>query len=197
MFPILGKKPVRKRPNLQAARARRLEKPAGATVFIYGDDYSLAGYVFDRAGGAIAPVDKFNLDSLLEQNLSGAIADIAAKRPIDLLIVPPAIGGAGLNNSLFQSLPAGYPARIARENPTFPSCCEVRAAALKDGRLIEEGYSGAEKLIEQLKQCRESKPATKQLWAYLAGVYELAGVRPARAEDFYAPSSFERDRAPY
>ena len=143
----------------------------GAHVFIYGDDFNLAGFAFLLKGGVVRPVGQFQSDGFIECSVESMLSDIEGQYGISELIVPAVADDK--DNKLLKLMPKGYQSRAAATDPNFSECSIKRAIAISDGKLIESDYKGSAKLLERLRQVREEKPASAVLWAYMKGLYEL------------------------
>lgn len=163
-------------------KARRGQEPAptpqapGATAFVFADEYSIAGFVFEWRDSVLYPVSEVAPFSPVEKSLNSEIGRAANERSIAELIVPPNSESNRETNQLYKILPPGYRTRVASGKPTFAECCAVRSIGLNAGRFVENDYSKATKLIEQMGQCHEGRPPTPLLWAYLLGLHELLSV---------------------
>ena len=143
----------------------------GAHVFIYGDDFNLAGFAFLLKGGVVKPVGQFQSDGFIECSVESMLSGIEGQYGISELIVPAAADEKA--NKLLKLMPKSYQSREAETDPNFSECGIRRTIAISDGKLNEADYKGTAKLLERLRQVREEKPASAVLWAYLKGLYEL------------------------
>ena len=148
-----------------------------ARVYIYGDDFNLAGFAFTEVGDVVRPVGSFQSSGFIETTVDDMLSTIAADYTITELIVPPE--PEGQPNKLLELMPDSYTTKVASTDPTYPICCTERAIALHNGKLKEDDYKGRTKLLERLRQVDADKPASALLWAYLRGLYELLKKKPS------------------
>ena len=180
-MPSPRRRPRRGDPLFTVGRSRKSDlsrsmpepQPPGATLFICKDDYNIAAFCFERRDGVLRPVDEIAPFSPVKNSLNRKVARIACTRTIDVLIVPPNVEKNAQTNQLYTILPPGYKSQIASGKPGFVQCCEARAIALNDGRLVEKDYSNASRLIQELQLCAEGEIPSLQQWAYLLGLHEL------------------------
>jgi len=152
-------------------------------LWLYGDDYDLAGFVFARVGTAVCPLESFQLSSDIDQSLDGFLHGIKQKHDIEWITVP-RVTPHGSNaaderrvNLLYADIPQPYfSGRVIRCSPSFRQGRTVRARALELQTLDESHYKGRSKLIERLKQVSAAKPPSALVMAYLYAVNEL--LRP-------------------
>lgn len=153
-----------------------MEKP---TVWIYTDEYDLAGVVFSRVDGVAGAIDSFQQSEDIDQTLSDLILQVKAKHDIGWVAIQPILPtGSGIesnSNFVFQELRSSKicETRLLPENVTFGQARLARAKGLKDGILTESRYRGQRKLIERLKQADSKNPPNALLWAYLQAVWDI------------------------
>lgn len=160
--------------NRRAAQSARPPQPPGIELFIYSDNLIAAAFGFRITNGVLQPELKIKPFSVATgyKDLKAKISQVAAQHGhIDALIIPQST--ATFAHSLQQVMPSGYAVRVATKTPNLGECCQARAIALSKGYLDESGYTGIDKLIEELRQYKADEHPSPLMWAYLLGIYEL------------------------